>query len=96
MQILSFITCICLVIDCGDPGTPSNGVRIGSTFTFGKTVRYRCNHGYKLSGAAIRTCEASGRWSRNKAECKGRSIVEKIFFDKKNYKPKRWTQNQAS
>ena len=89
MQILSFMTCICLVIDCGDPGTPSNGTRTGSVFTFGGTVRYRCNHGYRLSGSDIRTCEASVRWSGNKAECKGRFIeensfdIEEIIFDKK-------------
>ena len=83
MQILSVFTCICLVIDCGDPGTLSNGVRAGSFFTFGETVRYKCNHGYKLSGVSNRTCGESGRWSGDKAVCNGRSIVEKIFFDKK-------------
>ena len=83
------MTCICLVIDCGDPGTPSDGDRTGSVFTFSGTVRYRCNHGYRLSGTSIRTCEASGRWSGNKAECKGRFIeensfnIEEIIFDKK-------------
>ena len=73
IHVLPFMTCICLVIDCGDPGTPSNGSRTGSVFTFGGTVRYRCNQGYKLSGSDIRKCEASGRWSGNKTECKGRS-----------------------
>ena len=54
IHVLPFLTCICLVIDCGDPGTPSNGSRTGSVFTFGRTVRYRCNQGYKLSGSDIR------------------------------------------
>ena len=70
--LLVFVT----VIACGDPGTPSNGSRTGSVFTFGGTVRYRCNQGYKLSGSSNRTCEPSGRWSGNKAVCKGRSIIE--------------------
>ena len=65
---------IFLVINCGDPGTPSNGSRNGSVFTFGGTVRYRCNHGYKLSGSSNRTCEASGRWSGNQTDCKGRTM----------------------
>ena len=65
---------ISLVIDCGDPGTLSNGNRTGSVFTFGRTVRYRCNQGYKLSGSSNRTCEASGRWSGNKTDCKGRTV----------------------
>ena len=67
---------ICLVIDCGDPGTLSNGSRIGSVFTFGGTVRYTCNHGYRLSGSSIRTCEASERWSGDKAVCRGNYYVE--------------------
>ena len=66
--------CICPGIDCGDPGTPSNGSRTGDVFTFGGTVRYRCNHGYRLSGSSNRTCEASGRWSGNKTDCKGRTM----------------------
>ena len=65
--------CVCPGIDCGDPGTPSSGSRAGTVFTFGGTVRYRCNQGYKLSGSSISTCGESGRWSGNKAECKGRS-----------------------
>ena len=65
------------VIDCGDPGTPSNGRRTTSVFTFGGTVRYRCNQGYKLSGSSSRTCQVSGRWSGDQAVCKGKTI-EKI------------------
>ena len=67
---------ICLVIDCGDPGTLSNGSRTGSVFTFGGTVRYRCNQGYRLSGSSNRICEASGRWSGIKAVCRGKYYVK--------------------
>ena len=74
IQTLRFINGICLVIACGDPGTPSNGSRTGRVFTFGGTVRYRCNQGYKLSGSVNRTCGTSGRWSGNKAVCKGRTM----------------------
>ena len=74
--------CISVVIDCGDPGTPSNGIRTGSVFTFGGTVRYRCNQGYILSGASTRTCEASGRWSGTEAVCslRGRRSFRKKHF----------------
>ena len=70
------MTCICLAIDCGDPGTPPHGRRTGSVFTFGGTVRYRCNHGYRLSGSSIRTCGTSGQWSGIKAVCRGKYYVE--------------------
>ena len=74
------MTCICLVIDCGDPGNLSNGIRIGSVFTFGGTVRYRCNQGYKLSGASVRTCQASGTWSGARAVCKGRGRLFNLIL----------------
>ena len=74
---ITCLTCLCLVIDCSDPGTPSNGSRIGSVFTFGGSVRYRCNQGYKLSGNAIRTCGTSRKWSGHKAVCTGRRTRNK-------------------
>ena len=73
------MTCICLVIDCGDPGTPSNGSKTGNVFTFGGSVRYKCNHGYRLSGSSNRTCEASGQWSGDTAVCRGRTIQSIIY-----------------
>ena len=62
------------VIDCGDPGTPSNGIRNGSVFTFGGAVRYECNEGYRISGSSNRTCQASEKWSGDQALCKGKII----------------------
>ena len=43
-------------ISSGFPGTPTNT-------TFGGTVTYSCDPGYRLSGSATVTCEASGSWS---------------------------------
>ena len=62
------------VIDCEDPGTPSNGIRNGSVFTFGGTIRYECSEGYQLSGSSNRTCQATGKWSGDQAVCKGKII----------------------
>ena len=66
-------------MDCGDPGTPSNGSRNGSVFTFGGTVRYECSEGYRLSGSIIRKCQATAKWSGDQAVCKGK-IIKKISF----------------
>jgi CUB/sushi domain-containing protein len=53
----------CIIVDCGNPGEPTNGVKVGSSTTFGSTVQYRCNEGYELDGNERRECQANGRWS---------------------------------
>ncbi len=50
--------------DCGDPGVPSNGRRIGEDFSAGATVTYECNQGFSLVGFNSRTCRGTdGKWS---------------------------------
>lgn len=48
---------------CGDPGIPSNGTRLGTQFSVGSTVEYKCNEGFKLVGTRTRTCLITQRWS---------------------------------
>ena len=60
-----------VVIDCGDPGTPANGERVGSEFTYGKTITYDCDPGYQISGSRSRTCQLDGSWSGSVATCVG-------------------------
>ena len=61
-----------LEIQCGNPGTPTNGQRQGSDFSFEATVTFSCNSGYELNGEESITCEATGDWShpRPKCDCK--------------------------
>jgi len=59
----------CELIDCGDPGTPANGERVGSEFTYGKTITYDCDPGYQISGSRSRTCQLDGSWSGSVATC---------------------------
>ena len=59
-------------MSCGDPGSLSNGFRIGDKFTYGENVIYDCNAGYKLQGSIIRKCEANGQWSGSAASCVGK------------------------
>lgn len=59
-----------LVVSCGDPGTPTNGVRYGDTFTYRSTVVLECDPQYKLVGdLTIRTCQADGTWSGTQPTC---------------------------
>ncbi|XP_035867009.1 CUB and sushi domain-containing protein 1 [Phyllostomus discolor] len=62
----------CTVVSCGDPGTPADGVRFGTDFTFNKTVSYQCSPGHILEPAAAATlrCTADGAWNHSKPVCK--------------------------
>lgn len=56
-------------VNCGDPGTPANGIRIGSDFSIGSVVRYRCQTGFRLLGRSERVCQTSGEWSNSLPDC---------------------------
>ncbi|KAL2080247.1 hypothetical protein ACEWY4_024040 [Coilia grayii] len=66
----------CIVVDCGHPGSPPNGLLIGDKFTFGSTVRYSCTGGRKLKGESSRTCQLNGHWSTPMPFCSGSSPAQ--------------------
>ena len=66
MKLLSLV-----VVACGDPGALTNGFRIGDKFTYGESVIYDCDAGFKLQGSIIRKCEMNGQWSGTAASCNG-------------------------
>eukprot|EP00117_Sycon_ciliatum_P048173 scpid2370/ scgid5761/ Sushi, von Willebrand factor type A, EGF and pentraxin domain-containing protein 1; CCP module-containing protein 22; Polydom; Selectin-like osteoblast-derived protein; Serologically defined breast cancer antigen NY-BR-38 len=59
----------CQIVDCGDPGTPSNGDRSGRLTTYLNTFSFTCNNGYRLVGSASRVCQADGLWSGQETSC---------------------------
>lgn len=59
----------CQIVACGDPGALTNGFRIGDKFTYGESVIYDCDAGFKLQGSIIRKCEMNGQWSGTAASC---------------------------
>ncbi|XP_048355110.1 CUB and sushi domain-containing protein 1-like isoform X3 [Sphaerodactylus townsendi] len=62
----------CTVINCGDPGVPANGIRLGSDFTYNKTVVFQCMPGYTMESdrAAALTCTKDRTWNNTKPVCK--------------------------
>ena len=52
---------------CGNPGTIRRGYFIGSDFSIGSTVEYKCARGYKLHGPAISVCKKHGTWTARPA-----------------------------
>lgn len=59
---------------CGNPGSPVNGKRDSYIFTFGSTVHFDCNRGYKLVGDKYMICQANQRWSGRLPTCERKYI----------------------
>ncbi|KAG8506888.1 CUB and sushi domain-containing protein 2 [Galemys pyrenaicus] len=62
----------CTVINCGDPGTPANGLRLGSDFRYNKTVTYQCVPGYMMEShrVSVLSCTKDRTWNGTKPVCK--------------------------
>ena len=69
IAVCCFINVSCLAIDCGDPGTPTNGQRTLSSTTYNSVVTYTCDVGYTLQGSNSRTCQSNGQWSGSIPHC---------------------------
>ncbi|XP_069622657.1 sushi, von Willebrand factor type A, EGF and pentraxin domain-containing protein 1 [Ranitomeya imitator] len=59
----------CQAVSCGVPSVPKHGSVVGSNFTYGVTVIYRCNEGYTLLGNEDSVCLADGSWSNGVPSC---------------------------
>ena len=60
-----------VVVSCGEPATPVNGRKQGSTYIYGSSVVYACTTGYNLQGSKTVTCQANGHWSSGVPTCAG-------------------------
>ncbi|XP_041089827.1 CUB and sushi domain-containing protein 2-like [Polyodon spathula] len=62
----------CSVINCGDPGIPANGLRVGSEFTYNRTVSFQCLPGYSMDSdrASTLLCTKDRTWNGTKPICK--------------------------
>lgn len=61
--------CSATVMDCGDPGTLTNGLRELNGTAFRSSVTYSCNAGYVIKGEGLRNCLSSGFWSGSLPLC---------------------------
>lgn len=81
----------CAVVDCGQPEDVTDGMVVVPSTTFGSTVTYSCDLGYRLVGLAARTCGADGQWSNGVPFCIGTTADTYIhkprggMFDNRNW-----------
>ena len=80
--------CPVIVVDCGEPGTPTNGNTMGTLInitstdvvtlalstTFGSLVNHTCDEGFRLIGATLRECLANGNWSAPLPTCECKQL----------------------
>ncbi|XP_073447245.1 sushi, von Willebrand factor type A, EGF and pentraxin domain-containing protein 1 isoform X2 [Aquarana catesbeiana] len=59
----------CQAVSCDQTPVPEHGSIVGSNFTYGKKVIFRCNDGYILTGHGESMCLANGSWSHGAPTC---------------------------
>ncbi|XP_075409854.1 CUB and sushi domain-containing protein 2 isoform X3 [Tenrec ecaudatus] len=62
----------CIVINCGDPGIPANGLRLGNDFRYNKTVTYQCVPGHMMEShrVSVLSCTKDRTWNGTKPVCR--------------------------
>ena len=75
-------------INCGDPGTPTNGQRTLSSTTYNSVVTYTCDVGYTLQGSNSRTCQSSGQWSGSVPQCSSELEIQGSIYWGWSFSPK--------
>ena len=59
----------CNPVNCGDPGTITNGDRAGNDFTYEAQIVYSCHDDFSLVGSQAITCQSNGSWSDTVPVC---------------------------
>ena len=59
---------------CAKPGKILNGTVVGSNYSYGSVIKFKCNKGYKLRGSAKLKCKR-GVWESQFPECEGKFYV---------------------
>ena len=71
-------------VNCSSPASITNGFQIGTpAYSYGSTVNFSCNLGYRLQGSPNINCLANQTWSSDPPQCNGKKLTvvsSNIFF----------------
>ena len=70
------------MIDCDNPGTPTNGDTMISSTTFGSVATHTCDDGYVLVGSSQRACIENRNWSApyDGKQCTVTDLMYKVYM----------------
>ena len=70
------------VITCGRPRDPQNGYHEDRSYTFDRSVTYKCHRGHTIIGATRSRCLATGQWSNPPPTCQRKRLQFLYIFVK--------------
>ena len=73
------------LVNCGDPGSPVNGKKLGSRSWTGESVSFICHPGYHLIGPSTRMCLPSGSWSGIQPSCERPLFLYLTYYSVLHY-----------
>ncbi|XP_070553531.1 uncharacterized protein [Ptychodera flava] len=56
-------------VNCGEPGMPKDGLKLGNVYSFGANVTFTCKSGFEMLGNSQRICHSCGEWSGSQPVC---------------------------
>jgi CUB/sushi domain-containing protein len=70
----------CVPVSCSNLASPENGEVKGELFTYGATIQFSCNKGYRLVGASAAECMENGHWSNKEPKCESKLLSNLSFL----------------
>ncbi|KAJ8318329.1 hypothetical protein KUTeg_003420, partial [Tegillarca granosa] len=84
-----YINHTCVRKQCPQPFSPKNGIVLSqrNMFYYEDTVKYMCNHGYKMnSSSSSRTCGSDGKWDSEPPSCEVATCKTQLIESDNNIK----------
>ena len=72
------MTLFCKAVNCGNVPAPNFGTVQVTSLQLNGIATYTCLNGFKLIGAATRTCQTDGTWSGSAPTCQGKATIAQM------------------
>ena len=78
-NFFTVVTCAALSLPNGQINYNKPAANNGG-YPVDTTVSFTCNHGYRRTGSASRSCQTSGNWNQQTPSCIQSKRMNKIFL----------------